>query len=249
MKMRITVCELPDKNFWKEWDELTQHVSDERSDLVVLPEMPAYPWFASLPQFRKDVWQKAMKAHDEFVSKLNDFLAVIISTRPIQKGEQRLNQAFFWDNGIYYPVRCKYYLPEEEGFYEVTWFHRGAKDFHTVKIRNAVIGILVCSELMFNEWARLYGRQGAHIIAVPRATVKDTIDRWLVASRMAAIVSGAFVLSSNRVGEDFGGHGWVISPEGEVIAETSRDEPFLTVSINLKEAELAKQTYPRNIQE
>jgi N-carbamoylputrescine amidase len=66
---------------------------------------------------------------------------------------------------------------------------------------------------------------------------------------MAAIVSGAFVLSSNRVGEDFGGHGWVISPEGEVIAETSRDEPFLTVSINLKEAELAKQTYPRNIQE
>ena len=51
---------------------------------------------------------------------------------------------------------------------------------------------MICSELMFNEWARLYGRQEARIIAVPRATF--TIDRWLVASGMAAIVSGAFVL-------------------------------------------------------
>ncbi|WP_457548430.1 carbon-nitrogen hydrolase family protein [Archaeoglobus sp.] len=247
MKIRVTVCELSDKNFWKDWDELTQHVNDERSDLVVLPETPAYPWFASLPQFNEKIWQKAIKAHDDFISKLNDFPAVIISTRPIQKGDQRLNQAFFWDKGVYHPVRCKYYLPEEEGFYEVTWFHKGAKDFHTVKIRNAVIGILICSELMFNEWARLYGKQGAHIIAVPRATF--TVDRWLVASRMAGIVSGAFVLSSNRVGGSFGGRGWVVSPEGDVIAVTSRDEPFVTVNINLKEAELAKQTYPRNILE
>ncbi len=245
--MRVTVCELSDKKFWKEWDELSQHVKDERSDLVVLPEMPAYPWFASLPQFNEKVWRNAIKAHDEFISNLNDFPAVIISTRPIEKCKKRLNQAFFWDRGIYHPIRCKFYLPEEEGFYEVTWFHRGTKDFRTVKIRNAVVGVLICSELMFNEWARFYGRQGAHIIAVPRATF--TIDRWLVASRMASIVSGSFVLSSNRVGGNFSGRGWIISPEGEVIAETSRDEPFVTLTIDLKEAELAKKTYPRYIPE
>ena len=89
--MRVTVCELSDKEFWKEWDELSQHVKDERSDLVVLPEMPAYPWFASLPQFNEKVWRNAIKAHDEFISKLNDFPAVIISTRPIEKGKKRLN--------------------------------------------------------------------------------------------------------------------------------------------------------------
>ncbi len=100
---------------------------------------------------------------------------------------------------------------------------------------------------MFNEWARLYGRRGAHIIAVPRATF--TIDRWLVASGMASIVSGSFVLSSNRVGGNFSGRGWIISPEGEVIAETSRGEPFVTLTIDLKEAELAKKTYPRYIPE
>ncbi len=209
--------------------------------------MPAYPWFASLPQFNERIWREAVKAHDEFISKLGEFPAAIISTRPIQRGKKRLNQAFFWDEGRYYPVRCKYYLPEEEGFYEVTWFHKGTKDFHTVKIRDAVVGILICSELMFNEWARLYGKQGAHIVAVPRATF--AVDRWLIALKMAAIVSGAFVLSSNRTGGSFSGHGWIISPEGEVIAVTSRDEPFVTVSINLKEAELAKQTYPRYIQE
>jgi|GEM_PF-5835319 len=91
--------------------------------------------------------------------------------------------------------------------------------------------------LEFNEWARLYGKQGVHIIAVPRAL------------RMAAIVSGAFVLSSNRVGREFSGYGWIVSPEGEVISSTSRDEKFVTVSIDLREAELAKRSYPRNIPE
>ncbi len=159
MKMRVTVCELPDWNFLEKrndpLNDLTQHVRDERSDLVVLPEMPAYPWFASIPRFSENVWREAVKAHDEFVSTLSSFPAAVISTGPVQMGNQRLNQAFFWDRSAYHPVRCKYYLPEEEGFYELTWFHRGDKSFRAFRIYSAVAGILICSELMFNEWARM----------------------------------------------------------------------------------------------
>jgi len=46
----------------------------------------------------------------------------------------------------------------------------------------------------------------------------------------------------------FGGAGWVIEPEeGRLLGVTSRNKPFLTVEIDLEDAEKAKQTYPRYV--
>lgn len=101
---------------------------------------------------------------------------------------------------------------------------------------------------MFNEWARYYGKQGANIIAVPRVSLDH--ERWMLAPRMAAVVSGAFVISSNRVDEDsFAGRGLIIGPNGEVLASTSRQTPFATVDIDLRESAQAKKTYPRDVLE
>lgn len=40
--MKVTVCELEDGWFEEEtsWNRLIEHVSEENSDLVLLPEMP-----------------------------------------------------------------------------------------------------------------------------------------------------------------------------------------------------------------
>lgn len=87
-------------------------------------------------------------------------------------------------------------------------------------MQDLAIGFPICSEGMFNEWARYYGRQGANLIAVPRATGGH--ERWVVAPRMAAIASGAFVLSSDRAQDHvFGGRGLVVSPDGDVLASNS----------------------------
>jgi N-carbamoylputrescine amidase len=48
---------------------------------------------------------------------------------------------------------------------------------------------------------------------------------------------------------EFGGQGWVVGPNGQVLASTSREQPFVTVEIDLSEARLAKQTYPRYVLE
>ena len=63
-------------------------------------------------------------------------------------------------------------------------------------------------------------------------------------------MSGCFVASANRRSYDseaFAGRSWLISPEGEILAETGADSPFLTVEIDLAEANRAKRTYPRNL--
>jgi N-carbamoylputrescine amidase len=66
---------------------------------------------------------------------------------------------------------------------------------------------------------------------------------------MAAIVSGCYVASSNRVGVDdrrqeFGGAGWIVDPFGAVLATTSGDEPVVAVEIDLALVERAKREYP-----
>ncbi|MCI0694575.1 carbon-nitrogen hydrolase family protein [candidate division KSB1 bacterium] len=256
--MKLTVCELSDNldDFQKDWKALAEHVRQQRSDLVLLPEIPACPWFATKAKFDLMVWRRVIWQNRQFLNRLGDLApAFVLATLPVEQGSLRLNQAFVWGQTLgYQPVHAKTYFPDEPGFFETKWFHPTPRDFTPYQLGETKIGFLICTELMFNEWARHYGRQGVHLVAVPRATEKTSVERWLIALRMAAIVSGAFVISSNHVGVgpsgvNFGGAGAIISPEGEVLGVTSSEQPFITIEVNLEEAEAAKKRYPRYVRE
>jgi predicted amidohydrolase len=62
-------------------------------------------------------------------------------------------------------------------------------------------------------------------------------------------MSGCFVASANRRSRDgdFAGRSWLVSPEGEILGETSADAPFLVLEVDLEDAARAKQSYPRNL--
>jgi N-carbamoylputrescine amidase len=125
----------------------------------------------------------------------------------------------------------------------------GERVFDVARVADTVIGLLICTELWALDRARAYGKAGAEIIATPRATGRPTVDKWITGGRAAAIVSGAFSMSSNWAAEpgggDFGGGGWIVDPDGRVLAQTSPDLPFQTLSIDLAAAEAAQKTYPR----
>jgi N-carbamoylputrescine amidase len=256
--MKLTVCEISDdpNALLKDLKALIPYVCNQRSDLVLLPEMPACPWFGYQANFDISLWRQALETHDQLVRELAALApASVLATRPVEHEQKRLNQAFVWNQAIgYQPIHHKTYFPDEPGFFEAQWFHPTSRDFAPYVFGEIKIGFLICTELMFNEWARHYGRQGVNIIAVPRATENTSVERWLIALRMAAIVSGAFVISSNHVGlgpsgVNFGGAGAIISPEGHVLAVTSHAQPFITIDVDLKEAEAAKKTYPRYVVE
>ncbi len=113
---------------------------------------------------------------------------------------------------------------------------------------------MICSDLWFAEHARGYARQGVHILANPRATERSSVDKWIAGGRAIAVMSGAFCLSSNRAGAgqggvEFGGGGWVIDPNGNLLGLTTDAQPFVTVEIDPALAEAAKKTYPRDVKE
>jgi N-carbamoylputrescine amidase len=75
------------------------------------------------------------------------------------------------------------------------------------------------------------------------------IESWKIAGAMASLVSGAYVVSSNRVGRSrsgpqFGGGGFAYAPQGRLLAVTSSANPVGVVELDPKMSTLAQDAYP-----
>lgn len=257
--MKVTVCELRNdrKALADDWEALTEHCRHERSELVLLPEMPFSPWLAAIEILDPGRWMSAVVEHESWRGALADLSpATVVGSEPIVDGGARHNEGFIWTEPRgRIAAHRKYYLPNEPGFWEANWYERGTKEFTPSSSGELNVGFLICTELWFTEHARSYARAGVNILAAPRASGIGSSGKWLAGGRAAAVMSGAFCLSSNRGGRDasgfeWGGHGWIIEPEeGDVLGVTSPEEPFLTVDIDLAVAAKAKGSYPRYVPE
>src|SRR5512139_1674594 len=157
--MRLTVCELSDdpSQLASEWSALTEHLRQQRSDAVVLPEMPFFPWFANSPTFDPEIWSAALLAHDTYVARLGELgVPNVLSTRPLARADSRLNQGFVWD-GAYRASHEKRMFPNEVGYMEAVWFDPGDPVFPTTYVGDWRVGFLICTELWFFDRARHYG--------------------------------------------------------------------------------------------
>ena len=252
--MKVTVCEMPDdpKEFEAAWGQLSRHVGRHSSDLVLLPEMPFYYWFCAGPRFDAEVWREAVRGHREWMKRLSELGApVVVASRPVERGGKRLNEGFVWSRkagarGAHF----KRYLPNEPGYYEARWYDHGTRPFAPFEESGWKAGFMICSDMWSMADAMFYGKKGAELLLVPRATGAGSVDKWVAGGRVAAVVAGAYCASSNRTGKrgaaTFGGHGWVVDPDGEVLGLTSKGRPFVTVEIERARADRAKKTYPRS---
>ncbi len=258
MKLKVGVCESPPELLpgSADWSQLCRTVGREAPDLFLLNEMPFGKWIAAGPTFNKGAWKQACAMHDEALTSFAELGApVVLSSRPRESDGKRVNEAFVWtkEEGAT-GIHTKQYFPDEEGYYEARWFEGGERHFRIGSAGKLRGGFLICTELMFNERAREYGRGGAQAIWVPRATAKASVPRWTVALKMAAIVSGCYVLSSNRSGADsrgqvFGGAGMVVSPDGDVAVQTSETTPVAFYEIDTTAVARAQRDYPCYVKE
>ena len=256
--MKITVCELHPEMLpgSEDWKACVSRVRREEPDVLLLNEMPFGPWIAAGEQPDRSLIAQSQRLHQQGIADLHELgVPTVLGTRAADHGGRNVNEAFIWteEKGVV-GVHTKQYFPDEGGFYEARWFEAGDRHFRTANASALRVGFLICSEVMFNEHARHYGRRGAHLIAVPRATPGGSLGRWLVALRMAAIVSGCYVASSNRGGTDskgqrFGGCGWIVDPNGEVVAQTSAATPLASYDLDFDFAARAQREYPCYIPE
>ncbi|TFW09686.1 carbon-nitrogen hydrolase family protein [Oxalobacteraceae bacterium OM1] len=251
--MRITVCELPDAADAVEstWHALRAHTRETKTELLVLPEFAFTPPLWEIAQPDASLWMQAERTADAWLARLPE-LAVdyVIGARPVTREGKRYNEGFLWASGASaIALRRKRYLPNEDGGWEQRWFEQGDSEFPIYQAGAMRFGLNICTELWALETYASYAARRAQVIVSPRATAGATTAKWLAAGTVAAVRSGAFSVSSNRFRADgtYGGVGWIISPDGEVLAATSTSTPFATVDVPLDKDEIYRRTYPRYV--
>ena len=254
--MNIAICQLPDglTHDSLAWERFERRVERARPDVTLLNEIPFGPWAARESAFDEYLAAESIEAHTAALPALRALPGAVISSRPVRGGDRLANEGFLLADGKYQAVHHKQYFPQESGFFESAWFRASRVGFETFDYRGTRFGMLLCTEIMFTEWARHYRRRGAHVIVVPRAS-GTTLDTWHTAARMAAIVSGCYVLSSNRVSARldveplFGGAGLAYSPTGELLHETTDGLPLAVVPIDVELVRHAQRQYPCYVRE
>jgi N-carbamoylputrescine amidase len=251
MPMRIAYVEWPEALSTSDarWSELKDSVTAARPDILVTNEMPFGPWIAESSTFSGEDAHASVRAHEKGLEALIDLnLPAVISSRPVWNGKRLANEAFLVENGSDRPLHRKQYFPNEPGWFEAEWYAGDASGFVLAEILGIKVGVLLCTEAMFNERARAYGKQGASLIVIPRAS-GENIESWKTAGAMASLVSGAFVVSSNRVGAAlggtrFGGGGFAYAPQARLLAVTTSVNPLQTFELDPRLCVAAQLEYP-----
>jgi N-carbamoylputrescine amidase len=251
--VRITVCEISSDEaaYADTWKALREHTARERSDLLLLPEFAFLPAVWTRQRADPDVWTRVTREARDILDRLPQLSCKwVVGAGPAMANGKRKNQGFAWsaETGAR-PLRCKSYLPDEAGSWERQWFEAGLADFDAFAAGPLRYGLNICTELWALDAISRYPSLGIQAIMTPRATARDTTERWISLAKTVAVRAGAFSLSSNRRHADgsCGGTGWIIDPEGRELARTSAAEPFVTRELDLRECVRAQATYPRYV--
>ena len=98
------------------------------------------------------------------------------------------------------------------------------------------LGLLICYDVEFPETVRVLGLEGADLVLVPTANMRDfdAVPHLLVPAR--AYENRLWVAYANACGQDaafsYGGLSTVAAPDGSILAQASRGEDLLTVTLH-----------------
>jgi len=232
-----------------QWSQLKDSVTAAQPDILLTNELPFGPWLADAAVFTEQAADLSLRAHEEGLEGLIDLgLPAVISSRPAWNGKRLANEAFVLENGAVRPLHHKQYFPNEPGWFESEWYAGDGSGFSVAKVLGIKVGVLLCTEAMFNERARAYGKQKASLVVIPRTSGTD-LESWKIAGAMASLVSGAYVVSSNRtgctkIGTHFGGGGFAYAPQGRFLAATAPACPLQTFELDPAISASAQRVYP-----
>ena len=168
-----------------QWKDLKSSITAAHPDILVTNELPFGPWIAEGAEFSEEDARLSVSAHEEGLQALIDFdLPAVISSRPVWAGKRLANEAFVLENRIVRPLHRKQYFPNEPGWFESEWYAGDDSGFDVEEVLGMNIGVLLCTDAMFNERARAYGRHKAALIVIPRASGLD-LDSWKIAGAIS----------------------------------------------------------------
>ena len=237
--------------------------------LVLLQELHNGPYFCqhqSVDEF--DRAEAIPGPSTERLSRLAKQHGVVLVASLFERRAPGLahNTAVVFDaDGSFRGKYRKMHIPDDPGFNEKFYFTPGDLGFTPIDTSVGRLGVLVCWDQWYPEAARLMALAGAELLLYPTAIGWDPRDTdaekerqrmaWILSHRGHAVANGLPVLTCNRTGFEaspingpgiqFWGSSAVFGPQGEVLAEASRDAAeVLFCEVDLARGEAVRRIWP-----
>ena len=237
--------------------------------LVLLQELHNGPYFCqhqSVDEF--DRAEAIPGPSTERLSRLAKQHGVVLVASLFERRAPGLahNTAVVFDaDGSFRGKYRKMHIPDDPGFNEKFYFTPGDLGFTPIDTSVGRLGVLVCWDQWYPEAARLMALAGADLLLYPTAIGWDPRDTdaekerqrmaWILSHRGHAVANGLPVLACNRTGFEaspiggpgiqFWGSSAVFGPQGEVLAEASRDAAdVLFCEVDLARGEAVRRIWP-----
>ncbi len=112
----------------------------------------------------------------------------------------------------------------------------------------ARMGLATCYDLRFPEMFRSLLDAGSDLFVVPAAWPAARVEHWQLLGRARALENQCFLIQCNTAGVHsgvpMGGSSQVVSPTGAVLAQAGGGEEILSVTIDLREVEEYRHSFP-----
>ncbi|KAA0895435.1 carbon-nitrogen hydrolase [Oryzomonas rubra] len=238
--------------------------------LVVLQELHAGPYFCQVEDPALfDMAEPIPGAASRAIAGLAGELGVVVVASLFERrapGLYHNTAVVFEKDGSTAGIYRKMHIPDDPGFYEKFYFTPGDLGFNPIKTSVGTLGVLVCWDQWYPEAARMMALAGADLLIYPTAIGWDPADgtaeqerqrdAWITVQRGHAVANGLPLLAVNRVGFEpsplhpetgirFWGSSFAAGPQGELLAEASRDdEEILLVDLDLARSETVRRIWP-----
>lgn len=266
--MRITWLQIKSlgdiqKNFQMIEHSLNHLKSENKADLIVLPELCLWDYFCITENANH--FEQAIPLDSPIIASLSKIAKSINSVIVFPFFEKRSEGIYHNSviaierDGTLAGMYRKMHIPDDPGFYEKYYFIPGDLGFKPIPTSIGKLGVLICWDQWFPEGARIMSLNGADLLIYPTAIGWDDhepesvyasqVDAWQTIMRSHSIANGVPTVAVNRIGKEghlnFWGNSFCSDAFGKFLTIDSKDKITpTTIEIDLNQNKEARKIWP-----
>ena len=233
--------------------------SKKNADLCILPELFTNRYVGQFEDVRSVMAQ--LPDHESIIQQFKEIskdesIATVVPHVEILDIDSCYNSEVLIDKkGKVIAHYRKLHIPNGAGYHEDYYFKQGDQGYVVANLGGIKIGLGICWDQWFPEFARILALKGAQLIVYPSAIGSeiaepeyDSHPSWEHVMRAQAIMNRVFVAAVNRIGQEeiirFYGGSFVADPWGNVMKRASLTEPgIILASLDLSQISNARRFF------
>lgn len=216
--------------------------AQEKPDLIIIPELAIEGYdFSYVESFSDNDFLRIREFYADLARELKT---------PILAGTVERANGHFYDSALYLNdqgegiyVYQKIHLWDKE-----TEFFTPGQEYGMIDIKGWKIGIGICADAGFPEFARSLVLQGADLLVYVSAWVKPYADSWTLMCKARACENQSYVVGVNRIGTAAGtqycGHSIVVEPSGGISNDCLEEEGAFVNTLDKSEIVVKRKEIP-----